>query len=147
MPDISAAEKAQRRLKILGALPAEQIDVARRTGLSVATISRWIRRLHVEGDIHIGSWRRHPSGGDPIPTYVAGPGSDAPCTVVPLGNTERCRRARLRKRERAKIAAIEAQEVAAAATWAGVWGRLVRDGAGASSYTQDEESRTCLETF
>lgn len=146
MSNITAAEKAQRHQLILDSLPAEQIDVAQRTGLSVATISRWIARLHSSGQIHIGSWRRHPSGGDPIPTYVAGAGVDAPCTLVPMTNTERCRRARKRRREREQLAACEAQEAAAAATWGRVWNRLVCAPAAAAPQAYEEKD-ACLETF
>jgi hypothetical protein len=157
MPNISATEKEQRRLAILAALPSEQSDVAATTGLSVATVSRWIARMHKAGQIRIGSWRRHPSGGEPIPTYVSGPGEDATCSIKPMTNTERCRRARQRRRERTEEAVAAAAEAQAAATWSDVWGRLVRgapvaaarpvSAAPASSEEFFKEKQLCLDIF
>lgn len=151
MPNISATEKEQRRLAILAALPAEQSDVAVATGLSVATVSRWIARMHKAREIRIGSWRRHPTGGDPIPTYVKGEGEDAPCRLVPMTNTERCRKARQRRRERAVEAANAAAEAQAAATWSDVWGRLVRGAPVAAVQASSEEvfkeKQPCLDIF
>lgn len=131
MANITAAEKAMRRRQILDLMPAEQSSIAWATGLSVATISRWVARLHSAGDIHISSWRRNPGGGDFVPKYSAGPGEDALCELVPLSNTERHRRMRERRRE-----------ARAAATWAEVWGRLARPARQPLKLEQP-----CLETF
>lgn len=144
MPNISIAEKAQRRKEILAVMPAEQSTIAEATGLSVATISRWIARLHDAGAIRVGSWRRNHNGGDPIPTYVVGKGEDAPCLVAPLSNAERHRRMRQRKREAVSMATD---------VWVDVWSRLTPGGKKDSDarITSDQPNmmaeQLCLETF
>lgn len=115
MPDLSPIEKQQRRQRILDALPAEQSDIVLSTGLSAATIYRWIAKLHASGEVHIVSWRRSPNGGDAIPKYAAGEGRDA-CEIQPLSNSERHRR----MRERRRATRLES-------SWGGVWARLVQE--------------------
>ena len=66
-----------------------------------------LRRMHVDKEAHIGSWKV-PLSGRTVPVYHGGPGDDAP-RPENLTNAERARRGRARREWGAKASAIDAQ--------------------------------------
>jgi hypothetical protein len=66
------------RDKFIAALPATRQEIAKSTGISDPTITKWIGVLRAEQNIHIARWRRAKSMGSMQPVYVLGPGVDAP---------------------------------------------------------------------
>jgi hypothetical protein len=60
----------------LACLPGDRHHIMAVTGLCESAVRIWQQRLREEGKAHIGSYQR--CVGRPNPTYVAGPGVDAP---------------------------------------------------------------------
>ena len=89
-----------RRQEVLDALPCSHVDLIEKNGMHRNLASRWLKRLHDEGECHIIDWNRSPGGGPFFPTYAKGPGEDAPCTLEPIPVRENWHRHMQRKRER-----------------------------------------------
>lgn len=80
---------------IFGNLPATQLQITNATGFTSQTISRAIRRLRIDNEIHIGKFNSPGGAGEHfMPVFVKGPGVDAVLS--------KSRRAQQTKRARAK---------------------------------------------
>lgn len=89
--------KRRYREVVLAALPATQTEIRKKTGLSRATVCRWIGDLHKSGEIYICSWKH--TGGPFAAVYRAGKGKDVECTLKPTTIAERSRKYRRRMRQ------------------------------------------------
>lgn len=103
------------RALVLAALPGTQAEIRDRTGLTLATVSRWITDIRIKREAHIGAWFIHPNGGPVAAVWHLGPGEPAPRPKI-MTDRQRTRKscAALRKsgewqdvlaRNRAKYAA------------------------------------------
>lgn len=63
------------RDKVLAALPGTRSQLERKSGVSEATVGKWLSILRKEGAIHIGGWRRSYRGAKQ-PIFVLGAGED-----------------------------------------------------------------------
>lgn len=95
VPERPSAKKRRGRAAVLAALPGTPRLIRRRTGLGVATVSRWLADLHACGEAHVGRWRR--TGSRFAGVWVAGPGEHA-AKPEPFSPTVRSVRMRERRR-------------------------------------------------
>lgn len=65
---------------VLAALPGSNADVRAKTGLGLATVSRWLNHLLDAGEIHLHHKLVSPHGGPLISVFYPGP---APAGFVP----------------------------------------------------------------
>ncbi|MBB5610412.1 MULTISPECIES: hypothetical protein [unclassified Janthinobacterium] len=66
---------------VLGAMPGTKADIVIKSGVSQATVLRWVNQLHAERKIYICSWKRHPRAGAAMAVYAVGSLPDAPCRL------------------------------------------------------------------
>ena len=83
---------------VLGAMPGTKADIVIKSGVSQATVLRWIRLLHADRKIYIASWKPHPRAGAAMAVYAVGDLPDAPCKLLHLSK----RQIRLRFEAKAK---------------------------------------------
>jgi hypothetical protein len=91
----------QQLLDELKKHPGTPAELMRRTKLSCAVTYRWMNDIPTgpRGEIHIRGWQRHPTGGEPSPISMFGPGEDMPRPSA-LTNTAKSRTHRARARVR-----------------------------------------------
>ena len=85
---------------VLAALPGCAADVRAKTGLGLATVSRWLNALLDAGQIHLHHKTVSPHGGPLISHFYPGPAPAGFKPRLPKVLTERERSARARKRMR-----------------------------------------------
>lgn len=88
-------------------MPATLPELVRRSGASMTSVKRYIRRMRKDGLCHVSSYRPPTGPGRHHPVFTAGPGVDA-VSPPALTSTETVRRhyARKRQRESAWMAAL-----------------------------------------
>jgi hypothetical protein len=93
-------------MEILMLLPADHDVLAHKLGVGLSTLKSRIRAMKNNGLCHTAGWRRACGAGPYQPVIVAGPGEDAPCTLVARTNAAAKRKYRKRiKRAVSKAAA------------------------------------------
>ena len=85
------------RERVLACLPATQAEIRDRTGLTLATVSRWIADIQAQDEAHIGGWFVYPHGGPVAAIWHPGPGETAPKPKL-VTEVERTRAYRKRMR-------------------------------------------------
>ena len=65
--------KRHYRDVVLAALPGSNADVRAKTGLGLATVSRWLTDLRIKGEIHLHHKEISPHGGPLISVFYPGP--------------------------------------------------------------------------
>jgi len=89
--------KRAYRAIVLAALPGSNADVRARTGLSLATVSRWFTDLRTADEIHLHHKEVHPNGGPMVSVFHPGPAPAGFKPKIPkllndIGRTRRYRR-------------------------------------------------------
>lgn len=82
------------REKVIAALPGTRAEIEKKSGVSEATVGKWLSILRAEGAVHIGKWRRAVLSGSKRPVFVLGAGVDAkpPKTLTPQQSQKRYRK-------------------------------------------------------
>lgn len=88
------------RAKVLAALPGSAADVKAKTGFGVATISRWLRDLRIDGEIYLHHKEISPHGGPMISVFYPGPAPAGFKPNIPRVPTDTERKARYRRNAR-----------------------------------------------
>lgn len=70
---IPTSPKQAYRARVLAAMPGTQAQIRERTGLGLATVSRWVADLCECKEAHIGGWWINPHGGPVAEILHAGP--------------------------------------------------------------------------
>lgn len=91
------ATKRHNRQRVLEAMPGTQAQIIERTGLGLATVSRWVADLRAARQARITGWQPTPNGGPLAAIYGPGRGRDRqkPSSPQPALRVRRYR-ARLR---------------------------------------------------
>lgn len=84
---------------VLGAMPGTKADIVIKSGVSQASVLKWVGQLHADRKIYISSWRPHPRAGAAMAVYAIGDLPDAPCKLKHLTK----RQIRLRFEAKAKL--------------------------------------------
>ena len=92
------AAKRANRARVLEAMPGTRAQIRERTGLGVATVSRWCEDLRARGEAHVGGWWVHPTGGPAAEVFHPGRGTTP---KRPKLSTDRQRVRAYRRRMRA----------------------------------------------
>lgn len=70
-------------------LPGTSLAITARAGVTLSTVTRWLKILRAEGKCHIGGWKRGlGKQGAFKPVYVRGPGEPVPCPFKRLEQKE-----------------------------------------------------------
>lgn len=92
--------KRRYRDIVLAALPGSNADVRAKTGLGLATVSRWLNDLVSAGEIHLHHKEISPHGGPMISVFHPGPAPAGFKPKIPRLPTEVERSARYRRNAR-----------------------------------------------
>ena len=92
--------KRKYRDIVLCALPGSSADIRAKTGLGLATVSRWLSDLLNAGEIHLHHKEVSPHGGPLISVFHPGPAPAGFKPKIPKMLTDRERGARYRKKMR-----------------------------------------------
>lgn len=68
------SRKRDNRARVLAAMPGTQAEIRERTGLGLATVSRWCEDLRARREAHVGGWWLHPHGGPVSEVWHPGDG-------------------------------------------------------------------------
>lgn len=120
----NADQVAKTRAAILSALPGCQAHICLTTGLSKATVSRYIKQLRKERVIRIGSYAKPIFAGHPFAIFEIGSGRNAPYCIKPQTNKQRSKIWRKRMVESGEIEEYRAR-------------RRARDYANRANYRND----------
>jgi hypothetical protein len=69
------------------------------SGIARRVVVKLCQEMHLIGLVHVTMWNRRPMGGEPVPVYKIGRGSDAP-KPPPFGNAEAAKKWRAGQRGR-----------------------------------------------
>lgn len=100
VPERPSEKKRKLRAVVLAALPGTQAQIVRRTGLGVATVSRWLADLYDSDEARIKRWTR--TGAKFAGVWGRGAGEHAPCDLVAFDSTQRKDHDRQRKKSEAE---------------------------------------------
>lgn len=103
------AAKQANRQRVLDAMPGTQAQIIERTGLGLATVSRWVADLREHRQARIIRWVPTPNGGPLAAVHAPGRGRDAPKPSAPPP-AQRVRRYRARLRATGEWADRQARE-------------------------------------
>lgn len=94
------SKRAYREV-VLSALPGSSADVRAKTGLGLATVSRWLTDLRNSGEIHLHHKEVSPHGGPLISVFYPGPAPAGFKPKIPkiLDDISRTRRYRRKARK------------------------------------------------
>ena len=111
------ATQSKRRFRdvVLDALPGSSADVRAKTGLGLATVSRWLNDLLNAGEIHLHHKTVSPHGGPLISVFYPGPAPAGFKTKMPKMPTasERSAKARAAMRKSGAWEDVKARRRAA----------------------------------
>lgn len=91
------ATKRHNRQRVLDAMPGTQAQIIERTGLGLATVSRWVADLRAARQARIAGWQAPANGGPLAAIYGRGNRKDRPKPPSPPAEL-RVRRYRARLR-------------------------------------------------
>lgn len=108
------SKRAYRAL-VLAALPGSNAQVRQRTGLGLATVSRWLNDLRIAGEIHLHHKEVSPHGGPLISVFYPGalPAGFKPRVPKLLTNSQRTAKYRRNARKSGAWEDIKARRRAA----------------------------------
>ena len=84
---------------VLGAMPGTKAEIVSKSGVSQASVLKWVGQLHADRKICIAGWKPHPRAGAGMVVYAVGDLQDVPCKLKHLTK----RQIRLRFEAKAKL--------------------------------------------
>jgi hypothetical protein len=106
---IRHAQLARTRADIIASLPGSIAEIIKRSGYSLATVSRNIAMLRAEKEIHIARWGKPPKAGRFYAVFAVGSAPDAP-RLEPVSNNERMAKVRRIRKETGAIFEYRAKQ-------------------------------------
>lgn len=92
-------EQPTKRQAIFDALPATRAQIHQATGVSLASVKKWIRLMHDAREVHVGEWGDGGRCTRPVEIFYPGPGEDAAYPVSAYSRASRDRADRLARGE------------------------------------------------
>ena len=100
---------ARTRAEIMQSLPGSIAKIEKRSGYSLATVSRNIAALRKENKVYVSSWGKPPAAGRFYAVFAIGSAPDAP-RLKAISNNERAAKIRKKRRETGEIFEYRARQ-------------------------------------